>query len=134
MRVGAAMRRRACLVATAVIAAVVLACAGAYHWFTHAVEVPFGFELEARFETFPADDEPLKEWLRRQWGVIPHLVAVGRFGDDKKLLVVTFSQVRNLAGEPPLPDLDAVCKELGYRNPDGRFRDSVDRERSFPYP
>ncbi len=117
-----------------VVALVFLSGVAAYHVFTHTVHASMGYCLEARFETLPPDDEPLKAWLRAQPGIVPHTVAVGRFDPDEKLLVVMFTQVRNLANEPPLPDLDAACQRLGYGQPDGRFRDSEDRERVFPYP
>jgi len=76
----------------------------------------------------PPTDKPLVEWLRSQPGVVSHTVAVGRFKDDK-LLCVGFIQSRNLAGQPPFPDLDGQTPRLGYAGADGPFRDAADRSR-----
>jgi hypothetical protein len=76
----------------------------------------------------PANDKALYEWLRAQPGVIPRLVAIGRF-EDGKLLYVSFTMSRNLAGQPPFPDLDGEVGKLGYTESDGPFRDSADRSR-----
>jgi hypothetical protein len=115
------MTRRTWLTATGVLTAIVLACWGLWTLFTHKVHVSWSNHLEAHFEVLPDDDTELRAWLRGQPGVVPHTVWTGRFGEDKKLLSVAFIQARNLAGRPPLPNLDAACKKLGYVNPDGPF-------------
>jgi hypothetical protein len=104
---------------------------GAYYWFIHSVHASLGYCLEAKFESFPPNDRELKKWLQAQPGIVPHHVAIGRFDRDKKLLCIAFTQVRNLAGKPPIPDVDAACERLGYVKPDGPFRDCIDQEKSF---
>jgi len=91
----------------------------------------WGYCLEAKFESLPPNDKALKKWLQDQPGIVPRLVAIGRFDPDKKLLCVTFVQVRNLAGRAPIPDVDAACERLGYLKPNGPFRDCIDRNKSF---
>jgi hypothetical protein len=76
----------------------------------------------------PADDERLEEWLKSQPGVIAHHVITRRTGPAGKTLKVGFLQVRNLAGEPPFPDLASTCAKLGYSGPNVKFRDCKDRE------
>ncbi len=34
---------------------------------------------------------------------------------------VIFIQVRNMAGEPPVPDLNEACRNLGYEGQKGPF-------------
>jgi hypothetical protein len=103
-------------------------CYAGWYWYTRTVHVTWGCCLEARFADLPADDEPLCRWLKAQPGVVPYLVSFSRGGPDGRLLKVGFTQTRNLAGEPPLPDLDAACARLGYRGPESRFRVCEDEE------
>ncbi len=94
------------------------------------VYASLGYVVEARFEEMPADDKSLKKWLQSQPGVIARLVHIGRF-EEGKLLYVSFTMSRNLAGQPPFPDLDGQVTRLGYTGSDGPFRDSADRSRSI---
>jgi hypothetical protein len=98
--------------------------------FCHNVHASLGYVVEARFEKMPLNDKALMEWLRSQPGVIPHLVAIGRF-EDGKLLYVSFTMSRSLAGQPPFPDLNGHVSSFGYTGSDGPFRDSADRSRGI---
>jgi hypothetical protein len=97
------------------------------YWLRQAIHVSLIYCVEARFAALPPDDTPLREWLKTQPGVVPHTVGVTRGGSDGKLLKVVFLQSRNLAGNPPFPDLEAVCVTLGYGGPDAPFRGCADR-------
>jgi hypothetical protein len=125
------MPYKRCLMAVALVAGVILSCGGAYYWFTHAVHASLIYELEARFETLPPDDKALKAWIQTQPGVVSHTVSTSRFDPDRKLIAVMFVQVRNLAGDPPIPDLNAACARFGYASPGGPFRDAKSRDRVF---
>ena len=103
---------------------------GAYYGLL-AIPASVGYCLEARFETLPPDDKRLKAWVQSQSGVVPHTVWISRFDPDRKLLGITFIQVRNGFGQPPLPDVDGACETLGYANPDGPFRDCADPHKTF---
>ena len=103
---------------------------GLWTVFCHNVHASLGYVVEARFEKMPPNDKALVEWLRSQPGVIPHHVAIGRF-DNGKLLYVSFTMSRSLAGQPPFPDLNGHVSSLGYTGSDGPFRDSADRSRAI---
>src|SRR6266702_7532973 len=90
--------------AALLILAFLLASAGAYCLLARKLQIPYGYCLEARFEGFPANDKALKAWIQGQPGILPHSVCVGRFEPDKKTLAVCFTQVQNIALEPPVPD------------------------------
>lgn len=100
--------------------------AGAWEWFRRSVHVSLSYCVEARFATAPADDRELRQWLESQPGVVRGKVLIGREGPDKQVLRVMFTRTRNLAGEPPCPDLAAGCRALGYGGPEFIFQDSVD--------
>jgi hypothetical protein len=112
-----------------VAVAAVAAFVGIRHWPRHWVHASCGYCVEARFGSLPPDDEPLREWLRAQPGVVPDTVSVRRFGRGGRRLEIVFIHVRNLAGEPPLPDLNARCAGVGYAKPDAPFRDCEDLDR-----
>jgi hypothetical protein len=113
------------------VAAIVFgALYGMWEVFCHNVHASLGYVVEARFEKMPPNDKALMEWLRSQPGVIPRLVAIGRF-EDGKLLYVSFTMSRSLAGHPPFPDLNGQVSSMGYTGSDGPFRDSADRSRSI---
>jgi hypothetical protein len=95
------------------------------------VHVSLIYCVEARFDTMPPNDKALADWLRSQPGVVPHTVAIGRFEQGGKLLYVRFLQSRNMAGEPPFPDLDGRVSALAYAESDGPFRDASDRSRAI---
>ena len=75
-----------------------------------------------RFSTMPPDDEQLAEWLKAQPGVVDHTVHFHRADDGLWLI---YTQVRNLAGDPPPPDINRAATEFGYHGGQG-FRDSPD--------
>jgi hypothetical protein len=104
---------------------------GAYSLFCRVVHVSWGYCVEARFEQMPPNDTELVKWLRRQPGVVPHTVAVGRFEQGECLLYVSFIQSRSLAGKPAFPDLDHCVGQFGYGGADDPFRDSADRTRTL---
>jgi hypothetical protein len=85
--------------------------------------------FDARFETMPPGDEALEQWLRAQPGVVKHTIWINRLGEDKKTLEVSFIRSQNMAGHPPIPDLDTKCAELGYTKPDSPFRPCPETER-----
>jgi hypothetical protein len=107
-----------------VAACLVLLCAGIWLVFAHTVHVDRGYRLETRFKTLPPDDKALKAWLNAQPGVVPERVAVSRFDTDKKRVAVLFIHVHNMAGQPPIPNLNEACAALGYRDPEGPFHPS----------
>jgi hypothetical protein len=80
------------------------------------VRVSYNYGFEARFTTLPPDDDALVQWIKQQPGVVSSGVGVIvlRSGNDAKTIRVTFTQVRNLNGIPPTPDLDTACASLGY--------------------
>jgi len=94
---------------------------GVRECFRQFVYASFGFCLEGEFTTLPVDDKALCEWMKTQPHVYPYNVAVCRVGPDGKTVRVSFIQARNLAGHPPLPDLDGACEALGYAGPKGNF-------------
>jgi hypothetical protein len=102
-----------------------------YAFYRHNVFVSWSYCVEARFDKMPPNDKALIDWLRSQPGVVPHTVAIGRFEEGGRLVFVGFIQSRNLAGEPPFPDLNGQVKNLGYTGSDGAFHDSVDRTRTI---
>lgn len=113
-------------------AAILAGCLFAiYTVYTQNVHVSWGYCVEARFDKMPPNDKALMEWLRSQPGVVPHTVAIGRFEQGGKLVYVSFTQSRSLAGEPPFPDLNGAALSLGYMESDGPFRDSADRTRGI---
>jgi hypothetical protein len=99
----------------------------AWEAFRRSVYPSIVYCVEARFVTAPADDRALCRWLKVQPGVVPHTVAIGREGPDKQVLRVMFIQSRNLAGNPPFPDLATGCRVHGYDGPEFTFRNSDDR-------
>ena len=80
------------------------------------------YEFSAEFTELPPDDTVLEQWLQTQPGVAKATVGM-REGEPNKV-VVLLVMVRNGWGEPPLPDLDAKCDELGYKGRVDRFRPS----------
>jgi hypothetical protein len=115
---------------TATVAALLLASLVAVgFWLRRTVHVSLSYCVEAQFSSLPKDDASLEEWLKTVPGVVPHTVSVRRFGPGRTLLEVGFIQSRDLAEEPPFPDLDDACKGLGYAGQDGPFRDCKDRHR-----
>jgi hypothetical protein len=111
----------------AVAAGLILA---AWTTLRRTVHAPWSYVVESRFEKMPPNDKALTEWLRSQPGVVPHTVSIGRF-EDGKLLYVGFVQCRNMAGQPPFPDLEGHVGSLGYAHSDGPFRDAADRSRTI---
>jgi len=77
----------------------------------HQVYASFGYHVQAAVDTWPSDDEALREWLLQQPGVVKHTLRIDRSEQD---LEIFFIQSRNLAGDPPFPDLDPRCRMLGY--------------------
>lgn len=88
-----------------------------------------GYCVEATFQELPENDEPLAEWVKSQRGIVAHTVHIRRFGTHGDELEVGFIQVRTIAGDPPFPELEEKCAELGYKQPSGPFRDCKDRYR-----
>jgi hypothetical protein len=68
----------------------------------------------------PADDRELEKWLVAQPGMHPHSVTIER---NMNQLLVSNTLLRNLSGQPRLPDLDLKCKQLGYVGKP--FRDDI---------
>ena len=97
---------------------IVFLCGGAILWAGLAIPKPFGFGLRAEFDTLPPDDEALEAWLKSCPGV-SETASVEREG---KSLRVVFVQCRNIAGQPPVPDLDAKCESLGYTGHNAKFQ------------
>lgn len=102
---------------------VVLPFAGITWVVRHQVYPSYGYHLQATIDTWPIDDESLKRWLVQQPGVAKHTVSIER---NTKVLKVDFIQNRNLAGDPPIPDLVEQCRLLGYGD-NLLFRDVVPR-------
>jgi hypothetical protein len=110
--------RRALLVIVA-LGAVVTAGWYGLHWVPR--DVSYG--LEAEFTTVPADDEALAAWVRSHPGVYLAHAQRERVGDRWRVEVI-FGMTRDGWSGPPVPGLDAVAAELGYRGASGPFRDS----------
>ena len=70
--------------------------------------------VSAQFAQMPIDDEPLKDWLKAQDGVVAHTVVTKRLGGK---LYVLFIMSQTFSGRPPFPDLSSKCAELGYGPP-----------------
>jgi hypothetical protein len=116
------LKMRPTVVTKWILASSVFLVIGGIVWYSLiSLKTPYAFSVETSFAVTPADDEALISWLRAQPGVIAKWVWVERRG---KVLRVNFSQERDSWGEPPIPDLDSKCKELGYLGAAGRFRDS----------
>ena len=90
---------------------------------THSVNASLGYCVEWEFGQMPPNDDALVEWLKVQPGIISRTVQIRRFGANGTELEVGLIQVRTLAGDPPFPDLDQQCAELGYAQPKGKFVD-----------
>ncbi len=99
-----------------------------YYWLNHLIQIPYGYTVQADFDTLPPDDRALKSWLLVQPGIVAHTVHFGRVGPDRKIVRIMFTQVRNQAGDPPFPDFDKACRELGYTGGSSRFRHCVEGE------
>ena len=84
----------------------------------------FGYAVESQFAQLPADDSQLTAWIQSRPGIVAHTVHVERVGENEKTIRVFFIQSRNLAGEPPFPDLDGACSRFGYSSPVYKFRNS----------
>jgi hypothetical protein len=84
-----------------------------------------GYEVEADFRSMPKGDEALTKHLLAEPGMTR--VVVGTRAGEPNTLVVIFVIVRNSWGRPPLPDIDAICRELGY-DAASRFRPCVRSE------
>jgi hypothetical protein len=84
-----------------------------------------GYTVESQFAQLPPNDSQLTAWIQSQPGILARTVHVERVGSDGKTIRVFFLQSRNLAGEPPLPDLDTACNRVGSAAPVHGFRDSV---------
>jgi hypothetical protein len=112
-----------------IVAAVVAVglVAGARYVVRHAIPVSFDYCVEARFETLPAADKPLADWLRGQPGVVAQTVCISREGPDGKLIKIGFVQSHTLSGQPTFPDLEAASRTFGYTGSDSPFRDCADR-------
>ena len=112
------MRYKPFLIAFALIAAIL---AGGWACLKF-LPASLGYTVEAEFADFPPDDTALEEWLRRQPGVVKAFV--GQREGEPGVLVIDVLMVRNGWGDPPFPDLETKCDELGYHGRAGRFRDS----------
>jgi hypothetical protein len=107
---------------TIIAAAVVLAAlTGAAYVGLKFIPASIGYTVEAEFEEMPADDAALEAWLLTQPGVARAIV--GEHTGQPNKLVVTLIMVRNTWGQPPFPNLESKCEELGYRGRKARFND-----------
>lgn len=86
-----------------------------------SIPVSLLYWVETEFQELPENDDALTAWLAAQPGVIHAFV--GQRKGEPNTLVVSFGMARTGWG-PPFPDLEAKCRELGYRGPTGLFRDS----------
>lgn len=120
------LRKRLSVIVALVGCAFVLG-ASALFLFRHNAPVSFLYCVEATFDGLPKNDDPLLEWLKVQRGVVPDTVHIRRIETERDKLEVGFIQVRTIAGEPPLPNLEMKCAELGYKGPNGHFRDCKNR-------
>jgi hypothetical protein len=103
------------------IAIVVLALLGVgCYLFLRTAHASYGYTVAAEFASMPADDTQLADWLKDQEGVAAGSVRVARSG---RTLKVFFIMSRDLTGHPRFPDLQGVCKNLGYAGQVGAFAD-----------
>lgn len=120
------MTRKRIRITLIVLASVVVASVVAWQLFIHNVYVSFDFCAETEFGKMPADDQLLVEWLKAQPGVVSRTVHVKRFGPKEHTVEVMWIQSQTLAGNPPYPDLNQKCAELGYVDPKSLFRNCRD--------
>jgi hypothetical protein len=104
------------------MAVLTAALAAGWAWLM-SLPASLGYTVEAEFTELPPDDTALENWLLSQPGVASAFV--GQRAGDPKVLVIHLLMTRNSWGQPPLPDFEAKCEELGYRGREGRFRDST---------
>lgn len=78
--------------------------------------------FEGRFAQLPATDGPLIAAIEDAERVIEGSVSVKRL-EEPGAIRVCFGTGGNLWNRPPLPDLAALCANLGYDGPNGEFRE-----------
>jgi hypothetical protein len=120
-----ALPKRIGIIACFVICSIAVGIGGLF-LLAHNLKASMSYCVEATFSELPANDEAFTEWLKNQHGIVPNTVHVRRFGDEVE---VGFIQVRTITGDPPFPNLEQECAELGYRLASGRFRDCKNRYR-----
>lgn len=117
------MKSRRWVIAIAAVAVVLIL--GGIQVVRKTLRASIGYTVESRFARLPSDDDDrLTTWIQSQPGIVGHTVHVERVGGDGKTIRIFFIQSRNLAGDPPFPDLDGACDRLGYSSPVFKFRDS----------
>ena len=74
--------------------------------------------LATTYQSAPESDDALRAWLAEQPGVVEHTIQINRYEENRieLHLIVTQDSWRN----PPFPDIDSKCTELGY-NMSGPF-------------
>lgn len=79
--------------------------------------------VEREFDSLPASDHSLTEWLKMQPGIVARTVRVERFESKQILLRLTFLQSQNIFGEPLFPNIEQECEMIGYKGASTPFRD-----------
>lgn len=79
------------------------------------------YRVQCTCLSLPADDGALQDWLAEQPGVLSRTVHIQR--SEANQVSISIMMARDVWDQPPFPDLEAKCKELGYDLGDGRFED-----------
>src|SRR5262245_42124994 len=112
---------RRVLIPLAVVFSIFLACGGVWYA-VHYVPADFPYRVEREVDEGTPTDVGLEQWMQAQAGVW-RAGGKRRASGARWQLVVIVGMTQNQLHEPPFPDLDAKCAELGYRGQQGPFRD-----------
>ena len=76
------------------------------------IPASFIYSLEATCHDAPESDDELRAWLAEQPGVLEHAIIINRYktGQIELHLMV----VQDSWGNPPFPDVNSKCTDLGY--------------------
>lgn len=115
----------------AAFGSLLLICAAAFGLFwVAAMSGPWSLhsKYDGEFAELPASDRPLEEAIERVEGVISGSAQVARSSDGRRVRI-GFGTGGDMWNRPPLPDLERLCREHGYKGQVGDFRpaDSADQ-------
>ena len=91
----------------------------------HTIRASFLYSVEAEFASMPPDDSRLEQWIKAQPGIVS--ATAQRDEANPRLLRIYVGIVQNMFHEPPLPDINLACRELGYRGQAAPFDDIAHR-------
>lgn len=79
------------------------------------IPASFGYGIRVEFDTLPANDKPLEEWMKAQPGVVEHTVHVARNGNSVGMLWIMTQSIGPRG--PPVPDFRTAFERFGYKGP-----------------